>query len=646
MSAIYGIVRLDGRPVLNEELATMRGPMAYWGPDRGGIWQEAGAGLGQLVAIRTEEDAYEVGPIQLPSGAVVAAAARIDNRDELLRELDVPAAARPCTPDGRVVAMAYERWGERAVGRLLGDWAFAAWDPRERKLLLARDQYGSTALYYHRSADSLVFASSLKGLLSLPGVPVALDEIQLAHSLTIHIGDGTKTMYKDIRRLPTGQLLRFGPDGMRSREYWSLLDVPEIQLARDEDYVEQLLDLLTTAVRARLRSAGPVAATLSAGLDSAAVTALAAAELGETRLTAYTARPAFPEVAREMPGRLVDEWPRAELVAAYYRNVDHVAIDGRDVKPLAAIEHSLATHDEPEHAVPNLPWVRGLLDTTRESGARVLLTGQMGNGSISWPGDDQHVISSLRNGELREVVDGLRSLSQASRYGWPGAAWHGIVRPGRRRVTAAREQRDPTRREGWRRSLMAPSFAERIGLRDALRGSTWDPTFARATARERRLSYLLPGKLPTGAWWHQRGAAQGVEARDPTADVRVLEFCVGTPDRQFARDGHQRWLVRRALATLVPTEVAWSTERGVQAADLAHRLRADAAATAAAVQRVVASDAAREYLDVNALRDAWQRVAAGESDGASIVTGGLAFGLFLLSVTAPPACGTCFPAPH
>jgi asparagine synthase (glutamine-hydrolysing) len=629
MSAIYGIVRLDGGRVEAHELETMRRPMEYWGPDRGGAWRDGGAGVGQLVAFRTPEDEYESGPVRLASGTIVTPAGRLDNREELCRRLGVPAEERARTSDGRLIALAYDRWGERAFLELLGDWAFAAWHPVERRLILARDHYGQTALYYHRSGDSLAFSSSLKGLFALPQVPRRLNELQLARSLVLDVADGAATMYDEVRRLPTAHVVTFDASGVRAREYWSLLEVPEVRLASDGDYVERLLDLLGAAVRTRLRSRGLLATTLSAGLDSGAVTALAARELGAMRLMAYTARPAHPEVAAEMPDSLVDEWPGAQLVAARYENIEHVPVDGRDVTPLEAIKHSLAVHDEPEHSVPNLPWVRALLDAARADGARVLLTGQYGNGSISWPGDARRVLAALAAREPRLAAQRLRHLSRASRYGWAGAIWHGVVAPIRSSFAAERIRREPARAPSWRNSVIAPHFAARIGLRDAVRANGWDPEFTRAAARERRLSYLLPGKLPTGAWWHQRSAAQAIEMRDPTADVRVLEFCVGTPEEQFARDGHDRWLIRRALEPLVPPEVAWNTRRGAQGADIAHRLRADAAAVSAAVERIASSDAAREYLDVSRLRRSWAGITAGGSEGVVGLTGGLAFGLFL-----------------
>jgi asparagine synthase (glutamine-hydrolysing) len=632
MSAIYGVVGLGVRPVEAGELDRMRAPMAHWGPDAGGTWREGAAGLGQLVAVRTAEDEHEDGPLQLPSGTVVTVAGRLDNRDELCRDLGVPAGERPRTADGRLAALAYERWGGDAFVRLLGDWALAAWHPRDRRLVLARDHYGQTALYYHRAGDSLVFASSLKGVLAHPQVPRRLNELQLARSLVLEVADGGATMYEQVRRVPTAHVVTFDAQGLRTREYWSLLDVEEVRLGSDDAYVERLLELLGAATAARLRSREPVAVTLSAGLDSGIVTALAAQASGEARLKAYTSRPAFPEVAAEMPGVLVDEWPGARLVASRFANVDHVAVDGAAVTPLAAIEHSLSMHDEPEHALPNLPWVHALLNAASAGGAGVLLTGQYGNGGLSWPGDPQQALGALMARRPGLAARRLRHVSRQSRYGWAGAIAHGLVLPVRARLTAARLQREPMLRPAWQHSVIAPRFAAGIGLLEAARENGWDPAFTRASARERRLAYLLPGRLPTGAWWHQRSAAHGIDMRDPTADARVLEFCVGTPDDQFARDGHDRWLARRALSALVPGSTAFNQRRGAQGADFAHRLRADAAAVTAVVDRLAASPAVAEYLDVGTLRATWDAIAAGGSEGVQDVARVLAFGLFVEAI--------------
>jgi asparagine synthase (glutamine-hydrolysing) len=127
--------------------------------------------------------------------------------------------------------------------------------------VLARHHYGQTALYFHRAGSSLAFASSLKGLLALPEVPSRLNELRLAQAAVIWVDDGFPTMYEGIERLPPAHTLAFDASGLRKREFWHLRDVPQVRLASDNAYVEAFLDLFTAAVRARLRTAGAVAAT-------------------------------------------------------------------------------------------------------------------------------------------------------------------------------------------------------------------------------------------------------------------------------------------------------------------------------------------------------------------------------------------------
>jgi asparagine synthase (glutamine-hydrolysing) len=623
LSGIYGIVRLDGRPIVEEELETMSRPMAYWGPDGRCAWLDRHAGLGQLIARRTAEDEWERGPVVLADGTVVVAAGRIDNRDELCRELAVAPPERPRMPDSRLIALAYECWGEETPRRLLGDWAFAVWQPRERRLLLARDHYGQTALYYHRTGGSLAFASSLKGLLALPEVPRQLNELRLAQTAVVWADDGFPTLYEGIDRVPPGHMVGFDRAGLRKREFWHPREVTPVRFATDAAYVDAFLDLFAAAVRARLRAAGPVAATLSAGLDSAAVTALAARELGDRPLTAYTARPAYPEVALEFPGMLVDEWPRAQLVAGAWSNVRHVDLDGRAKSPVEAMERSIWIHEQPEHAAANLPWVLALLDDVTAAGNRVLLTGQMGNGGVSWAGDDAPVLRALAARDLRALARAMRHARDLGRGGWRGAVWRGLVQPLRRRVRAEWMRRDPRRQPAWASAPLAPEFVERIALRARVKASGWDPAAARATPLERRLGYFLPGVHPVGAFWHEKGAAYGLDVRDPTME--------------FASAGQDRLVMRRALADLVPAEVARYRGRGIQAADFAHRLRSDAERVAETLREFNTSALVRAYLDVPRIERSWRAVSEGGSAEAFELSRGLLLGMFLLHV---PMCFT------
>ncbi|MBU1741409.1 MAG: asparagine synthetase B, partial [Proteobacteria bacterium] len=126
MSAIFGVFHLDGRPAAPEALGVMAGAMDHWGPDGSGSWRDGPVGLGHLMLHNTPESLSEPLPFQDPgSGLTITAAARIDNREELLEAIGLPHSERAAMPDSLIILKAYQKWGQRCPDRLIGDWAFA-----------------------------------------------------------------------------------------------------------------------------------------------------------------------------------------------------------------------------------------------------------------------------------------------------------------------------------------------------------------------------------------------------------------------------------------------------------------------------------------------------------------------------------------
>lgn len=632
MSGIYGLVRFHGG-VDAAQARAMRDAMGDWGTD-GGMHLADDAALGALRSPEDDADAPAV--LRLPGGATLVATARLDNRDELLAHFRLPHAA----DDRALVAAAWERWGDGACERLYGDWSFAAWQPERARLLLARDHFGNTALYHHHGASAFLFGSSRKALLALPETPRRLNELRLAQHLAFWVADGAATLHDGIARLPPGHRLVATPGAVRVERYWHPEAVPELRLRDDREYVDAFLERYDAAVRVRLRTRRAVATTLSAGLDSGSVTALAARALAPSgaSMTAFTAVPHAPAVAAAFPRLLVDEWPLARRVAERYGIADHRRVTAESVGVLAALERSLALHDEPAYAVPNLPWIVALLEEARAAGVGVLLTGQFGNGTVSWSGDRQRALRALRAGRWGDVWRSVRPPGPVPPRALPRALAGRVA--GQLVAPLLQQARAAAFRHGWsdgpmeRWGIIAPAFARRIGLLGRVRGAGYDPFgSALLEPRAQRLRLLLPEINPFGATWHEAGAAHGLRVVDPTADVRLMELCLSIPDAQYARGAHDRWLLRRAMEGVLPPEVQWNTRRGVQGADLPFRLRAEADAVDDAVESVARAPLAGAYLDVAALRRRWARVRSGEADGAPAeavrVARALLFGLFL-----------------
>ena len=149
MSAIFGSIHFDQRPVSSAALLAMQQAMAYWGPDGDGIWCNSHVGMGHVKRNNTPESLYDTLPWVCPNtGDMITASVRLDNRNKLLKALSVLPPERADMPNSQIMLFAYQQWGESCADRLIGDWVFPIWNAKERKLFIARDHHGNTALYY------------------------------------------------------------------------------------------------------------------------------------------------------------------------------------------------------------------------------------------------------------------------------------------------------------------------------------------------------------------------------------------------------------------------------------------------------------------------------------------------------------------
>jgi asparagine synthase (glutamine-hydrolysing) len=504
---------------------------------------------------------------------LLAADARLDNRNELIAALGLDAASPRASSDAGLICAAWEEWDEDCLPRLLGDFAIAAWDADRRALVLARDIAGGRPLHYHVSSRIVAFASLARGLHVLAEVPRAPDLAFIREALARGMPGAGGSWYTDVARVPPGHLVRASAAGHSVERWWD--PRPPAQRPRSgAAYAEALLAHLDEAVACRMDGGDRAAAHLSAGYDSGAVATSAAIQLpAGGRLNAFTA---VPRPGYACGDRFVDEGPGAAAVAALYPNMEHVLVgaDGRSI--LRQLESWSALMDQPVPNPCNMPWIGAVADAARERGFSSLLTGQYGNLGFSY--DGLPWLSELfRRGRWLRL--GLEVLRVRSRGG----------RPLRHPVGAAL---GPSLRH-WR--------ARRAGNR---------PEPLPRDARTMRLDFFARTDL--GAFWRGIYVATGIEHRDATADRRLLEFTLDVPDAEYLRGGFPRSLARRALAGRLPPEILTESRRGVQAADWHEGAAAEHAQLAAELDLIAACPAAAEVLDLDSMRS---RLAAWPSDG-------------------------------
>jgi asparagine synthase (glutamine-hydrolysing) len=594
-----------------------------FGRDGFGEWAEGGAGLGQARRFTTPEGRLEAMPVvDRREGFAFTAAARLDNRDELIRELGVGGNDAARSSDSHLVLAAYRRFGDRAPGHLLGDWCLAAWHPRDRRLFLARDQFGTTALYYYADARIFAFAASPQALLALGCVPPELDELYLAQYLISWPAyHGERTSRRAIRRLPPAHWLTLTPGQCRTRLYWRMEDVPELRLPGRADYVEAFRAHFDQAVRVRLRASGQIGSELSSGLDSGSVAATAASMLAQQgrRLPAFTWAPAV-DPSSFVGARIGDEFPLAQLTAAAAGNIDIHRDRCEQLTPIAGIRRALDIYGGPVHAAGNLFWLIGLRQAAQQSGCQVLLTGQLGNAGTSWHGD---LLSQPWRYQLQEL--GLSGLARRR------------VRdavPRRIRPAIARSRLDP---QWYRSSAIHPELASRL---DLAHRRAEDPAQLSRSPLDQRLAILKPGRAIIGALHAAIGARFGLDIRDPTADTRLLSFVLSVPDWVFTdpATGTDRWLVRAAMTDRLPDQVRLNRRHGLQASDLVHRLRRTPTEVQATLDELGNGPAAA-YVDVRYMREVWQNIQHNDTPDAlrkagTVLTRGIMAGLHANTASA------------
>ncbi|HEX8241580.1 MAG TPA: asparagine synthase-related protein [Allosphingosinicella sp.] len=592
MTAIAGFWSLDGSPDPSSRCRGMIEAQARFGTRRSAADLD-----GLAVAVRLHpllpEDRYDVQPLIGGEGRfVLVADVRLDNRPELAAALGLDPAGTSLMADSTLLLRALERWGEAALERLLGDFAFAFYDSLERRLLLARDPLGQRPLFWHRGEGFVAFASMPCGLHALGSIERRPDETSLIRYLGGLPRSGPESFFENVERVEPGHVVTVAPDRTIRRRYWRPRRL-ELGLRTFDDHVEAFRSELDSAVARRLRGAGDVvAAHLSAGWDSNAVAATAARLTASTggRVLAFTHVPAEALRSQTPFGRLADEGGPAAATARLHPNMEHLTMASPGRSPLADLDLYASLFERPVFNLCNHVWLSQIRAAASASGARVLLSGEIGNWTIS-AAPNTLLADFLREGRwaawLREaramLGDGRarpRGVAASSLGPWiPDSLWERIERFSAAPGASITDPVHPGLRErirAERRSVRPKSRFEDAA--EALMAMDWG---------EHRKGIL-------GGW--------GIDKRDPTADPRLIDFCLSLPLDMLMKDGARRPLARAALADRVAPAVLDERRKGYQSADWHVGLSGDAAGARRLIEAMAADETAARLIDIERLR--------------------------------------------
>ncbi|NJR40334.1 MAG: lasso peptide isopeptide bond-forming cyclase [Leptolyngbyaceae cyanobacterium CSU_1_4] len=562
MSGILGIYNLDDRSVNRQDLSRMSDVLMHRGRDGSGIWQEGAIGLGHRMLWTTPESLLEKLPLQ-GNGLVLTADARIDNREELIESLGLNHLPTEKITDSDLILFAYQHWGRDCPEHLLGDFAFAIWDEKNQQLFCARDHFGVKPFYYHVSSQTWVFASEIKALFEVEIVPQQLNEERIADYLLNQFDDKEITFYQEILRLPPAHSLTVSSKGVQVSAYWAIDPKQTLKFDTPEQYAQEFQKIFAEAVRCRLRSALPVGAMLSGGLDSSSIACMA------SRLTEPDRPlPTFSAIFDEVPN--CDERAYINPVLEQGKFDPHY-IYGDQVSPLVDIKQVLWHQDQPLFAY-NLFLNWSLYRVAEAHHTRVILDGFDGDSTVSH--GTSYLLELAQSWRWLRLYQEVRGLNQNFDQQFQGTFkvlfWRYGVQPVLTKILPLRfikrVGRAIDRKINRAKSAQAlswdhaihPSFVQRLNLATRRQNKPILIPQDISPAKAAHYYSLVRGIMPyTLEVLDHAAAAFSIELRFPFWDKRLIEFCLAIPPEQKIEQGWTRMILRRAMAGILPDAVQW-----------------------------------------------------------------------------------------
>jgi asparagine synthase (glutamine-hydrolysing) len=528
--------------------------IAHRGPDDHGLWTDPGVALAhrRLSIIDLTPEGHQ--PMLSSCGRyTIVFNGEIYNYLELRRELEDVGERFSSGSDTEVLLVAFRRWGESALPRLNGMWAFAIWDSHERSLFASRDRFGKKPFYYVVRPREFLFASEIKALLLDPQLVTRPSASAVADFCAERVSNhGSGTFFEDVRQLPAGSVLRWRDGVLSVSRYWSLT------ITEQGDYVEPDVDhiheLLRSAVALRLRADTPVGALLSGGLDSSVATSFAS-EMQAAGNPLHIFSTVHDPPYEEADGIAAVRAKHPDLAAHFEMPTADGFWDD--------LSETLWHQEQPFGDASMVAHFR-LMRLARQAGVPVLLSGQGADEVFAgYPGYLWIYLGSrLRMGQLSEFVSYWRHLARYQEVPLRNVLLNVLPVP----VARMAKRMAGRGTLGW----LAPEYrplSDSIFHGNSARGA--DPL------DQALLQSLTVRTLPGFLHYEDRNSmAFGVETRLPFLDYRLVEYLFRIQPGSKLSGGVTKSLLRDAAKGAIPDSIRLRTRKMGYPAPLLQWLRA------------------------------------------------------------------------
>jgi asparagine synthase (glutamine-hydrolysing) len=553
-------MRFDGCVPSADNVRAMCDAMVHRGPDDQGLYADDIVAIGmRRLSIIDLDTGHQ--PVHNEDRTVwVVFNGEIYNFKELRRDLEQRGHRFYTTSDTEVIVHLYEEYGDAGVQHLRGMFAYALWDTKRRRMLIARDRVGIKPLYYANVGRGIAFGSELKTVLEVPQIDRKLNWQALGHLFTFGTTPSTESMIEGVHKLEPGHQIAITADGrMTTEQYWDVTFAPD-NGPSEAEWVERLRALLLEAVDIHRRSDVPLGVFLSGGVDSSAVLAMLS-RLTPGRLKTFSI--GFSEAG-------FDELPHARQMAKAFNAEHHeLVLEPQGWDTFLDLTNYL---DEPLGDTAVVPMY--MVSKLAAEHVKVVLSGD--GGDEIFGGYDKYIVEQ-RERKFDLIPGSVRRMMAAAGEAMPeGAKGRNFLRhmalDGPRRTMSASAMFGPAEQG----RLFDRSIAGLVSAVDPFaRGAqylTRQKSSWLSSLQDWDLHAYLPLEILPKV--DRMTMAHSIEARPVLLDHKLIEFAASVPSDLLLRGRTTKYLFKQAMRGVLPDAIIDRKKHGFSV-PLSHWFRGD-----------------------------------------------------------------------
>ncbi|MBI9098776.1 MAG: hypothetical protein JEY91_09875 [Spirochaetaceae bacterium] len=546
-------------------------------------------GLGSFPT--TLEEKHVLSPFSLGTCTAVLDG-RLDNRDDLLKSLNIQAHVNNIVSDHEILIHSYMKWDIKCLEKLSGDFSFAIWDGE--KLFCGRDRFGVKPFVYSDTKGSFLFASEAKAIASINQEYSIINDEYLALSFIpdLLVNESSDTIYKNIKKLPPAHGMVISQKGIRQFKYWELTPGKTTHYKTESEYYERLFELLDKSIHHRMRSVTGVGTALSGGLDSSSITCLARNHNENNNLgPLHTFSCLFHNASKSDEKEWIDSIIEEGNVIPHWIYSDTES-------PMVDIEEMLWLNEGPFYG-GNYYLQRMLYQSVKKQGINVFLDGEDGDGILSHGYD--YLVQLAQSGNWSRFFyeadsistrfgSGIYYYSRAnsySRYALPLLKntmnnrrylqlikdiqnIHKVTHVSRKKLISHLWDYEPKTTVEEDYSIIRKDLIKKYHFIEKKKERHYSSNINNFPVNDNWLHYS--GIINSGNSYvleqiDRISSYHGLEVRHPFFCHELAEYCISIPSRYKLKDGYTRYHLIKAMEGKLPDKVRLRGDKG----DLSHQ---------------------------------------------------------------------------